>query len=66
MPLKPDALRVGARVRKVSGYPWPGVIVADCRTLRGKRRLVVECTAAEVRGALHIFNEGQLEPIGDE
>lgn len=52
---------VGDRVRKVSGYAWPGVIVADFKTLDGKRRLVVECDVPEVRGALHIYAPDQIE-----
>lgn len=51
----------GDRVHKVRGYKWPGVIVADFTTLAGERRLVVECTAEEVRGALHIYAPEQLE-----
>lgn len=45
------------------GYQWPGVIVADFLTLTGDRRLVVECTVPEVRGALHIYSPDQLEVI---
>jgi len=49
------------RVRKKAGYKWPGVIVAEFLTTAGERRVVVECTAEDVRGALHIFNPDQLE-----
>lgn len=55
------AMTIGDRVRKLSGYEWPGVIVADFFTLDCKRRLVVECTAQGVRGALHIYAPEQLE-----
>jgi hypothetical protein len=54
----------GDVVRKVSGYRWPGVIVASFFTLGGKRRYVVECTVPEVAGALHIFSAEQLERDG--
>jgi hypothetical protein len=55
------SLEVGARVRKTRGYKWPGIVVADFRTLSGERRLVVECTIEGVRGALHIYAPEQLE-----
>jgi hypothetical protein len=58
-------MKVGDKVRKVKGYAWPGVIVADFTNLKGQRRLVVECTVAEVAGALHIYNREQLEPSHD-
>lgn len=54
---------VGDRVNKKEGYKWPGVIVSKFKTLAGKDRYVVECVAGEVQGALHIFNEKQLELI---
>lgn len=53
--------KVGDRVIKVSGYAWPGVVVSVFDTLKGERRVVVECTVAEVAGALHIYNENQLK-----
>jgi hypothetical protein len=53
--------RARVRVRKIRGYKWPGVVVADFTTLKGERRLVVECTVPEVAGALHIFSPEQLE-----
>ena len=52
---------VGDKVEKVNGYQWPGVVVSVFNTLAGERRVVVECTVEEVRGALHIYNEGQLK-----
>lgn len=57
-------LSVGQRVRKVSGYSYPGVVVAAFVTTRGETRYVVECTAVGVEGMLHIFNEAQLEGVG--
>lgn len=58
-------MKIGDTVRKTKGYAWPGVIVADFTTLAGHRRLVVECTAPDVLGALHIYNEEQLEVRAD-
>lgn len=55
-------MTVGDQVRKRSGYAWPGIIVADFLTIEGKRRLVVECTVPEVKGALHIYSPEQIEP----
>jgi hypothetical protein len=57
-------MEVGDQVRKVRGYEWPGVVVAVFYTLSGAKRVVVECTVPEVAGALHIYNEDQLERIG--
>jgi len=53
-------MQIGDHVEKISGYKWPGVIVADFTTTAGKRRLVVECTAEAVAGALHIYAPEQL------
>lgn len=53
-------LKVGDRVQKTKGYAWPGEVVAVFTNLSGDTRIVVECTAIAVAGALHIFNEGQL------
>jgi hypothetical protein len=55
------SLTIGDKVEKVTGYKWPGVVVAVFDTLAGERRVVVECTAEAVKGALHIYNEGQLK-----
>jgi len=52
--------QIGDYVEKVSGYKWPGVVIAVFDTLSGERRVVVECTVPEVKGALHIYNEQQL------
>lgn len=52
--------KVGDKVEKVSGYKWPGVVVSVFDTLASERRVVVECTVAEISGALHIYNEKQL------
>jgi hypothetical protein len=52
--------KVGDRVQKTTGYKWPGVVVSVFTTLGGKTRVVVECTVAEVAGALHIYSPEQL------
>jgi hypothetical protein len=54
------AFTIGEKVEKTSGYKWPGIVVAQFKTLGGETRYVVECTVPEVYGALHIYNEGQL------
>jgi len=56
-------LKVGDKVEKVSGYKWPGIVVSVFDTLSGERRVVVECTVAEIAGALHIYNEKQLKVV---
>lgn len=48
-------------VQKTKGYKWPGIVVADFTTTTGERRLVVECTVPEVKGALHIYAPEQLQ-----
>ncbi len=55
--------KVGDKVEKVSGYKWPGVVVSVFDTLAGERRVVVECTVPEVKGALHIYNENQIKIV---
>lgn len=56
-------MQVGDKVEKVSGYRWPGVVVAVFETTQGKLRIVVECTVPEVAGALHIYNPEQLQVL---
>lgn len=53
-------IEMGDTVAKSTGYLFPGVVVADYRTLSGDRRYVVECTAEEVRGCQHIFSPKDL------
>ncbi len=53
-------MKVGDKVYKASGYLYPGVIVAEFKTTKGLTRYVVECTAPDCAGMLHIFNEEQL------
>jgi len=59
-------MKMGDKVRKTKGYAWPGVIVADFTNLAGARRLVVESTSEGTEGALHIYNEGQLEVVSQD
>jgi len=61
-----QAFAKGDRVRKVKGYKFPGVVVAAFTTLEGNWRYVVQCTADEVAGMLHIYNGEQLEAAGEE
>jgi hypothetical protein len=51
----------GDHVVKVSGYRYPGIVVAAFQNMAGQWRYVVECTVPEVAGMLHIYNGGQLE-----
>lgn len=53
--------QIGDKVKKVSGYRWPGEVVSVFRTCSGQWRVVVECQNPEVEGALHIYNLGQIE-----
>lgn len=58
----------GTRVEKIKGYRWPGVIISAFTTLGGELRVVVECTAPDVAGALHIYSREQLrraDEVGD-
>lgn len=59
-------LKVGDKVQKVGGdYRYPGQIVAIFRkgSSEGPYRVVVESTASETRGMLHIFNPAQLRKL---
>jgi uncharacterized protein YjhX (UPF0386 family) len=53
--------RVGAKVQKVKGYKYPGVVVSVFRTLKRQVRYVVEADGDGYEGMLHIFNNEQLE-----
>lgn len=55
-----NKFEVGDEVEKVSGYKWPGIVIAVFHTLSGKERVVVECTVPEVEGALHIYAPEQI------
>ncbi len=54
---------IGDKVRKTSGYSYPGVVVSVFKTTAGLWRYVVECTEPSVAGMLHIFNAKQLEKV---
>jgi len=51
---------VGSRVRKHSGYPFPGEVRAAFTNRAGDLRYVVEATGADYVGMLHIFSPAQL------
>lgn len=53
-------MKVGDSVEKITGYKFPGVIVADYKTLAGHQRYVVECTIPGCEGMQHIYNPTQL------
>lgn len=55
--------KVGDRVEKTKGYKWPGVVVSIFETRAKKVRVVVECTARDVLGALHIYNTDQIRKV---
>jgi hypothetical protein len=52
---------VDDKVRKKSGYEFPGVIVSKFEKLDGSIRYVVESTVTEVEGILHIYSADDLE-----
>jgi len=54
---------IGKKVRKITGYPFPGVIVSAFLTTAGKERYVVEATEESYKGMLHIFSGNQLEIV---
>lgn len=56
-------LDLGDHVEKKEGYRWPGIVVAHFRNIAGEDRVVVECTADQVKGALHIYRPDQLRVI---
>lgn len=57
--------KIDDEVEKLTGYKWPGIVVAVFTPRKGKSkgkwRYVVECTVPEVEGALHIYSETQIE-----
>ncbi len=56
-------MNVGDKVRKVSGYPFPGHIVAAFDMPAGRRYVV---NNSDAPGMLHIFNGGQLELVEED
>jgi hypothetical protein len=57
-------LKIGDRVRKRSGYEYPGFVVSVFTNRSGAVRYVVEADHPAFSGMLHIFNEEQLELRG--
>lgn len=55
-----NELKMHQKVIKCTGYLFPGVIVGIIEKLDGQRRYVVECTAKDAAGMLHIFSRDQL------
>jgi len=53
--------KVGDRVKKRSGYEYPGFIVSVFTNRAGSVRYVVEADHPAFSGMLHIFNGDQLE-----
>jgi hypothetical protein len=53
--------KVGDRVKKRSGYEYPGFIVSVFSNRAGAVRYVVEADHPAFSGMLHIFNGDQLE-----
>jgi hypothetical protein len=54
-----NKFKVGDKVVKPNGYPFPGEVVASFRTRQGNERYVVESLFSP--GMLHIFSATQLE-----
>lgn len=59
-------INVNDKVRKIKGYPYPGIVVSKFETTAGKTRYVVESTSKDTVGMLHIFNASQLEVLDSE
>jgi hypothetical protein len=53
--------KIGDRVKKRSGYEYPGFIVSVFTNRAGALRYVVEADHPAFSGMLHIFNGDQLE-----
>jgi hypothetical protein len=58
--------KIGDRVRKRSGYEYPGFVVSVFTNRAGAVRYVIEADHPAFSGMLHIFNEEQLELRGQE
>ena len=60
-------MKVGDKVEKISGYKYPGIVVAKFNKIGStQERFVVECTESAVSGMLHIFNGSQLRKVKKE
>ena len=55
-------IELHSKVRKIKGYKFEGVVVADFVTIAGKRRIVVD----NGDGLLHIFSPEQLELVEEK
>lgn len=55
--------KVGTKIVKLKGYPFPGEIRAAFTTKAGLIRYVVESELAP--GMLHIFSHSQIMPIAN-
>jgi hypothetical protein len=53
--------KISDRVRKRTGYEYPGFVVSVFTNRAGAIRYVVEADHPAFSGMLHIFNEEQLE-----
>lgn len=52
---------IGTPVEKIGGdYKFPGVVVAVFQKVSGEVRYVVECTAPDCKGILHIYSRKNL------
>lgn len=51
----------GDRVRKSTGFRFPGVVDGCVQNQAGEWRVVVEARHEEFKGMLHIYNPAQLE-----
>jgi hypothetical protein len=58
--------KLGKKVNKVSGYRYPGEVVAVFNNKAGETRFVVEATGEEYAGMLHIFNQNQLSFVDND
>ena len=58
--------KIGDRVRKRSGYEYPGFVVSVFTNGARAVRYVIEADHPAFSGMLHIFNEEQLELRGQE
>lgn len=57
------ALKIGQRVKKKSGYAFPGIIIGVAEKTTGKILYLVECTADGAQGMCHIFSFDNLEAV---
>jgi hypothetical protein len=53
--------KLGDKVRKITGYEYPGIVVSVFATRGGAARYVVEADHPAFAGMLHIYSAEQLE-----